>query len=86
MVLQDLSDEFDALCAERHEAGAKKYGPLKFAGVDTLEEACAEILDLANYVRYTYIKVRLMQLSIQNMMHGTPEPEIPQGFISFRRD
>lgn len=89
MVLQDLSDEFDRLCAERHEAGAEKYGPLKFAGADTLEEALQEVLDMANYVRYTYIKLRLLQMSVENIIGDMEHPDSKlrqQGFISLRRD
>jgi hypothetical protein len=29
--------------------------------VDTLEEAMQEIIDLSNYARYTYIKLRALQ-------------------------
>jgi hypothetical protein len=89
MLLQELSDEFDELCARRHDAGAEKYGPLKFAGVDTLEEALQEVLDMGNYIRYTYIKLRLLQLSIANQVEDMEHPDsklVPQGFISLRRD
>jgi|SRR5690349_7536687 len=59
--VQDWSDEFDERCRERHELGAAKYGPTKFILVDTLEEAIQEVVDLANYARYTYIKLRATQ-------------------------
>jgi len=81
MLLQDLSDEYDERCAERHEAGAEKYGPLKFAGVDTIEQALEEVLDMGNYIRYTYIKLRLLQMSVQAIA-APPQ----QGFISLRRE
>lgn len=61
----DFSEEFDNLCQQRHEMGEKKYGPGKFLDVDTMDEALMEIVDLANYARYTYVKVRLLQDRIQ---------------------
>jgi len=61
----NFSEEFDALCQERHDMGEKKYGPGKFLNVDTMDEALMEIIDLANYARYTYVKVRLLQDRIQ---------------------
>lgn len=60
-----LSAEFDALCQERHNLGATKYGPFAFLGKDMMEEAMAEVLDLSNYARYCFIKLRMMQIQIQ---------------------
>jgi hypothetical protein len=59
--IEQFSNEFDAMCMERHEKGLEKYGPSKFLGVDTLEEALFEIADLSNYARYTFIRIRLLQ-------------------------
>lgn len=61
-LLQGLSEEFDSRCDQRHKMGAQKYGPGKFLEVDTFEEAMQEIIDLANYARYTYIRLRLLQI------------------------
>jgi hypothetical protein len=60
-----FSAEFDQMCQDRHDLGEKKYGPGKFLNVDTMDEALMEIVDLANYARYTYVKVRLLQDRIQ---------------------
>lgn len=81
-VLQDLSEEFDEFCAKRHEYGAEQYGALKFAKVDTIEEAIFEVLDLANYARYTYIRLRLLQQSIKELTQNTQPGNLPEGFIS----
>lgn len=59
--LEVYSKEFDTLCTERHEMGAEKYGPGKFLTVDTLQEAIEEIVDLSNYARYTFVKLRALQ-------------------------
>lgn len=55
-----LSTEFDTMCQQRHDMGAKKYGPVKFLEVNSLEMAAEEVIDLANYARYTYIKIRML--------------------------
>lgn len=59
------SQEFDEVCQARHNMGEEKYGPGKFLNVDTMDEALQEVADLANYARYTYVKVRLLQDRIQ---------------------
>ena len=48
------------MCQERHDLGQEKYGAGKFLGVNTLEEAMFEVIDLANYARYTFIRLMLM--------------------------
>jgi hypothetical protein len=59
--LQRLFEKVETDSYERHEAGAEKYGPLKFLGADTLQELYEEILDLINYGRYTAVKVLMLQ-------------------------
>lgn len=60
-LLEKYSREFDKMVQERHEMGAEKYGPGKFLNVDTMQEALYELADMANYARYTFIKVRALQ-------------------------
>lgn len=76
-----LSDEFDTIAAERHRMGAEKYGPGKFLTVDTIEECLFEVVDLANYARYTFIKLRLLQESLRAMQ--APE-QTSTNFITSR--
>jgi hypothetical protein len=59
-----LSAEFDARCQERHEMGEQKYGAGTWLKIDTLEMAIEELIDLENYVRFTYVKMRLLQESL----------------------
>lgn len=59
--LQSFVDEFAAMCQQRHEMGAEKYGPVKFLSIDSLQMALEEVVDLANYAMYTYIKLRILQ-------------------------
>jgi hypothetical protein len=62
---EEAAQEFDELCMHRHEVGEKKYGAGKFLTIDTLEEALYELSDLANYARYTFIRIRLMQAQLE---------------------
>lgn len=99
-LLQELSDEYDKRCHERHVMGEEKYGPGTWLDIDTLEAAIDEIIDLGNYIRFTFIKLRLLQESLDtdkskpsakpgNERMGK-EAQVPvmgdSGFISFRRD
>lgn len=49
---------------ERHQTGAEEYGPFKFLENDTLGMLEEELADIANYARYTFIKVRMMRLAL----------------------
>lgn len=59
-LIQKLSGQFDVSCRERHAMGEQKYGPVKFMEVNAYEEAMFELVDLANYARYCFIKMALM--------------------------
>jgi hypothetical protein len=63
-LMEELSKEFDAATLERHKVGQDKYGPLSFLGKDMFEEAIFELLDCANYMRYQYIKLRMIQIAL----------------------
>ncbi len=60
-MINDLSAEFDQLIFDRHTVGQQKYGQLSFLGKDMFLEAFQELADTANYVRYQYIKLRMLQ-------------------------
>lgn len=62
--LKQLFMDVDEEAYMRHMDGAVKYGPLKFLGADTLQEAYEELLDLINYARYTAVKVKLLQVAV----------------------
>ncbi len=59
--LNELSDEWGLFIQERHEMGAREYGPTAFLENDMFEFIFEELADIANYVRYTYIKLRLLE-------------------------
>lgn len=59
--IQKASEKFDQMCAERHEMGEQEYGPVAFLENDTLQMAMEEVVDLANYARYTFVKLELLR-------------------------
>jgi hypothetical protein len=77
--INDLSAEFDQMCQLRHEKGAEDYGHLTFLENDTLRMLCEELIDAANYARYTYIRLRLYS---EKFAGENPESQI--GAKSFK--
>jgi hypothetical protein len=59
--LNEKASEFDALCAERHEAGAKEYGAVTFLGNDVVRMMLEELADTANYCRMQGVKLLMLQ-------------------------
>lgn len=60
-MLERLNQEFFDLCEERHNKGADEYGPLNFLNVDLPAFIYEEIADIANYARFLFIRVRLLE-------------------------
>ncbi len=60
-MLERLNLEFFELCEQRHNTGADEYGPLKFLDVNLPEFIYEELADFANYARFLYIRVRLLE-------------------------
>lgn len=73
--LRHLSEQVEREAIYRHNAGAQKYGPFKFLGVDTLQELYEEVLDLINYGRYTAIKIKLLQEALAEQAAPLVEPD-----------
>jgi len=82
---QELVDEasalFDRMCVERHMMGEVKYGPIKFMEVNTLVEAGEEVVDLANYARYTFIRLFIINKQIQGLVSEGPDMLGAQSFM-----
>ena len=79
--IQQYSLDFDELCQRRHVMGSERYGPVKFMEVDTVEMAIEEIADMTNYLRYFYIKLRLMQKHFE----GGSDEETPLGIEGWKK-
>lgn len=82
-LLVQADAEFVAKSSERMEAGAEKYGPLNFLTVDTLDEAMAEVLDLGNYARMTYLKLYVLRAQMQKLLEKNPQVD-QQGFVPMK--
>jgi hypothetical protein len=63
-LIAQLSVEFEQMSQERHNFGLGKYGEFSWLGKDMFEEAIFECVDAANYMRYQFIKLRLLQMAI----------------------
>ena len=72
---------FDRMCVQRHAVGQEKYGPVKFMDVNTLNEAMEEVVDIANYARYTFVKLYVLNLQIDKIIGDVPDMLGPQSFI-----
>jgi hypothetical protein len=89
-VMQMLSDEFNQLVYTRHVGGAEEYGEFKFLANDMVRFIAEELADIANYCRYTYMKLRLMEKVINAggsdltdfvaRAYGDPEHPVSSGF------
>jgi hypothetical protein len=87
-LFQSLSDDFDTLCRERHEAGAVEYGTLTFVGNDVIRMMMEEMADTANYARYQYIKLMLLQNFLVEKLTelGVTEITLPTVDVNFKGD
>lgn len=71
--LQELSDRFSQACQDKHTLGEQKYGPGTWVGVDTLAMMQDEIVDMANYARFSWIRLEI----IRQMMDASGEVAEP---------
>lgn len=90
--IQKHSEEFDILTQLRHDAGAEEYGPLAFLENNMFAFAYEEFADTANYVRFNFIKLRLVEeklrasgidLSAITLEDLRDNDEVPFGASSF---
>jgi hypothetical protein len=81
-LISHLSSRFDEVTQHRHMFGQEKYGPVKFLEIDSFEMALEELADLANYVRYSWIKLKLIQLGIRDLL---PEDVNEETMGSFKK-
>ena len=72
-LIEKASAEYERRLQERHSTGAEKYGPLAFFEKNTIEEAMEEVLDCSNYLRYTYIKLYLINIQLDAELGGSSE-------------
>jgi hypothetical protein len=69
--MQQLADEFEKLCQQRHEMGAKQYGPVAFLQNDMITFISEELADICNYSKYMYVKLRLFEEMYESSLDST---------------
>lgn len=79
-MLAAADQEFRDQCQARLEKGEVQYGSTKFLSVDTLDEAMAEVIDLSNYARFTYIKLYMLRQSLAEITARHPAADA-HGFV-----
>jgi hypothetical protein len=72
---------FFEMMQERHTKGEEKYGPIKFMEVNTLEEAMEEVVDLANYALYTFVKLFILNAQQTRIVGQIPDMLGPGSFM-----
>lgn len=77
----EASAAFFEMMRNRHEEGEKEYGPVKFMEVNTLIEAMEEVVDMANYAMYSFIKLWILNAQMQRLVGQTPEMIGPNSFM-----
>ena len=65
VTIRDAEELFEKMTHDRHRMGNEKYGRLTFLQMPTLEMALEELADLANYARYSFVKVALLRDQIK---------------------
>lgn len=86
-VIREASELFDKLAQERHEKGQEEYGKLTFLGNDVIPMMMEELADTANYARYQFIKLHILQAMLLAQIEGEPsnKPGVEQlGLGSFK--
>lgn len=73
---QKASATFFQMMQQRHEAGEAKYGPISFMEKNTLVEAMEEVVDLANYAMYTFMKLYVLDWSLKKITEGIDAPTL----------
>lgn len=80
---REATELFFTMMQTRHEMGEQKYGAIKFMEVNTLEEAMEEVVDLANYAMYTFMKLYVLNTQLQKLL--PEEGHEPLGAASFMK-
>lgn len=77
----EASNIFFGQMQTRHIMGEEKYGPIKFMEVNTLVEAMEEVIDLANYALYTFMKLYVLNEQMKKVVGDAPDMLGAQSFM-----
>lgn len=83
-LVEEASALFDSTCQARHKLGAEKYGPVKFLepGTNLYEELRNELVDAANYARYLYVRLWVLEQMTAGRSVTRDTPLGPAGVIN----
>lgn len=81
--MQEADQAFLTECQVRLDKGEAQYGSTAFLSVDTLDEALAEVVDLSNYARFTFIKLYILRQSIARVTAQHPLTDA-KGFVPMK--
>jgi hypothetical protein len=76
---------FDQMTIDRHIKGQVEYGAYTFLGdnKNLIEEAMEELADSANYLRYLFAKLHILNTVLSDALSGT---EVPIGPSAMQGD
>lgn len=86
-LLNEAAAQFDKLCQDRHEAGAKEYGQFTFLGNDVVRMMIEELADTVNYSRMQAVKLMILQQFLEQQVQdemGEGTEEITIGVKAFK--
>lgn len=82
-LIRQAEHDFERMCEDRHRAGQTKYGSFTFLEMPTIEMGLEELADMANYIRYTAIKLALLRKNIARLQqHSLGQTE---GFFTMEQ-
>jgi hypothetical protein len=86
-LLNFFNRELDDKCQRRHFVGQEKYGSFTFLEKDMFEMVGEELADAINYLRYQYVKFKLLELVVAQdpriQMLMNEEGELNLGIAGF---
>jgi hypothetical protein len=71
--MEEANRAFEERCRSRHSTGQREYGVATFLAAPTIDMAMEEAADLSNYMRYTFIKLYILQRVTAHLTKETDE-------------
>jgi hypothetical protein len=69
--IETWAREFDDLCNSRMDLGREKYGDFTWLQAPTFDMILEEMADQVNYLRFSAVKIRLMQAWLANKLQDS---------------
>lgn len=72
--------QLEAELLRKHEVGKDQYGEFAFLQAPTLEMAMDEVVDLINYMKFTYAKLFMLNFMTKRLQEQRQQ-SLQEGFI-----